>query len=157
MRRLLAILGMAALMGAVLCAGAHSAAAQRGGSGGGGGGRSGGRTPLVFDYAPQIGKYTPTASGSFLISTYVTTLSIDLKLSTVDLPDDTQLTITVYARDYFNSAPWPTQLAGTMTILGRKCFLNSSALWTTAPGRLPVITSVVVTAPDGTVIVSGHP
>lgn len=119
--------------------------------------RTGGRTALVFDYAPELNGRVPQCSGSIQVTTYVTTVSVDLKLSNVELPDNTTLYVTAYAVDYFNGNPWPSVLAGTLTVSSRKGALNSGSLYITGPGLLPLITYVVVTDENGNVIVSGHP
>jgi hypothetical protein len=138
-----------------------NAAAQRGGSGGGGGGgslsRGGGRYNLTFDYAPPIDGVAPRCVGSYSISTYVTTLNVTVKASRVNLPDNTPLAVLVEARDYYTGMPWPTIYAGTAYVTAQNADLTVLSLYVTSPGGLPNVTRVSMVAPDGTVIVSGHP
>ena len=160
MRKFLGLMSELALICAALCVLCVPTLAQRGGGGGGGGGgsaRHGGKFNLIFDYALPINGRTPVCSGAYGITTYVTTLSLDIRLSSCDLPDGTLLTVTVHANDYYTGAPWVPKVAGTMTLNAHAATLVVSELWTTPSGGLPVISSVVITAPDGTILVSGHP
>ena len=47
--------------------------------------------------------------------------------------------------------------AGIMTLSRGRGMLLNTALWTTAPRGIPVVTSVVITAPNGAVIAVGSP
>ena len=129
-----------------------------GGTGGGGGNaRHGGKYNIVWDAAQPISGKTPRAIGAVNVSTYVTTINLDVRLLSVNLPDNTPLTVTVYANDYFTGLPWLTKTAGTIYLNGQGGLLSVGALWVTASGFLPIVTTVVVTQADGTVVVSGHP
>ncbi len=130
-----------------------------GGSGGGGGGsaRHGGKYSIIWDAAQPIKGKTPTAVGAVNVSTYITTINLNVRLSSVDLPDKTQLTVTVEAKDYFTGLPWASKTAGTIVLTGQAGSLTVPSLWVTAAGYVPVVTHVVITKADGTVIISGHP
>lgn len=135
------------------------ASAQKGGGGGGGGGSSriGGTSNIVWDTPPLINGKLPRVVGQVNVSTYITTINLDVRLSSVNLPDNTLLTVTVYANDYFTGLPWLTKDAGTITIKGQTSSLTVAALWVTAPRFLPIVTRVVVTKADGTVVAGGKP
>ncbi len=153
------LFGGLALAYLLMCGLTGTASAQRGGSGGGGGGsaRHGGNYNIVWDTPQPINGRTPRAVGSVNVSTYVAVINMDVKLSSINLPDNTPLTVTVHARDYFTGLPWITKNAGTITVNAQSGSLVVSSLWVTAPGFLPVVTSVVVTEQDGTIVVSGKP
>lgn len=151
----LAALSLAACLGILMLS--VPAAAQRSGGGGGGGNRGGGRYGLVFNYALPINGRAPVCSGTASISTYVTTLNISLKVSSCDLPDGTPLTVVVDAVDYYSGQPWPTTFAGSVVLTSRRGSLTTSSRYVTSPGGVPIITAVTLLAPDGTVVLSGHP
>lgn len=136
---------------------ATTGAQRSGGGGGGGNARHGGRYSLIFDYAPEINGRAPVCRGTYGLTTYITTLSLDIRVSSCNLPDGTPLTVTAYANDYYNGTPWEPKVAGTMTVSGGSCALTASSVWTTPAGGLPTLTSVVVTDPNGNVVLSGHP
>lgn len=152
----LAALSLAACLG-VLMLGVPASAQRSGGGGGGGGNRGGGRYGLVFDYALPINGSTPVCVGSATISTYVTTLNVSLKVSSCDLPNGTPLTVVVDAVDWYTGQPWATTIAGSIVVADRRGTLVTSSLYVTPPGGVPVITSVTLLAPDGTVVLHGHP
>lgn len=156
------LLGLVALLGLLVTGMSSPAQAQKGGSGGGGGtsgggGRHGGRYNILWDAAQPINGQTPRAVGAINISTYVTTVNLDVRLSSVNLPDNTELTVTVNAKDYYTGLPWLSRNAGTITLNRQSGSLTVASLWVTAPGFLPIITTVVVTKADGTVVITGHP
>lgn len=168
MKRGFSVFGLMALMGLLVSGLSAPVAAQQGGSGGGGGngggGNSGSSSPvqhggkynIIWDTPQSINGKMPKSVGSVSISTYVTTLSLDARLSSINLPDNTQLTVTVYANDLFTGLPWTPKVAGIITLAGQSGSLTIASLWVTAAGKLPSVTSVVVTQADGTVVVSGH-
>lgn len=141
---------------------AGSALAQKSGGGGGGnagggaGGRHGGNFNINWDFIQPFENHLPKCVGSEHVTTYVTTLSVDIRMSNLYLADNTVLTITVYAKDYFSGAPWTPKVAGTMAVNAHSATFATTELWTTAAGGLPVVTAVVVTLPDGTIVASGH-
>lgn len=128
-----------------------------GGLGGGGLARRGGRTGLNFSASGPINGVVPRCAGTVSISTYVTILTIDLLAGSLNLPDGTQLEVTVLANDFFTGRPWPAVDGGTMSVLGKKAALHSGPLYVTSPGGLPVITGVIVSLPDGTIVFTGRP
>lgn len=158
MKKLLELLRIAALTCAalgILCA---PVLGQRGGSGGGGStARHGGNYNVIWDPSEPINGRIPKSVGSVGVSTYVAVLNVSVRLSSVNLPDNTELTVTVYSKDYFTGKPWPSKVAGTITLLANSGVLPSTTFWITTPGFLPVVTSVVVTEADGTIVASGHP
>jgi hypothetical protein len=162
MKQISKLFGVLTVLCLLMSALTAPALAQKGGSGGGGGGggstaRHGGNYNIIWDAAQSIGGKTPSAVGSINVSTYVAVINMDVKVTSVNLPDNTPLTVTVYANDYFTGLPWITQNAGTITLIGQKGTLVVPALWVTAPGFLPIVTRIVVTQADGTVVVSGRP
>ncbi len=116
-----------------------------------------GTTPIRWDTPQPINGVTPVAVGGVNISTYITTINLDVRLTSVKLPDNTPLTVTVYANDYFTGLPWLTKTAGTITLVHQRGSLLVSSLWVTAPRFLPIVTRVEVTRADGTIVVSGKP
>ncbi len=170
MKRGYDMMGFAALLGLLASGIAMPVLAQNGGgggnTGGGGGGgntggganaRHGGKYNIIWDAAQPISGRTPRAIGAVNVSTYVTTINLDVRLIGVNLPDNTPLTVTAYAMDYFTGLPWFSQNAGTIYLNGQGGSLLVPGLWVTAPGYLPIVTGVVVTQADGTVVISGHP
>ena len=157
LKKIFGLLVLLAFLCSALSVTSLPAFAQRGGGGGGPVARHGGRYNLLFDYVLPINGRSPVYSGSYGITTYITTLSLNIRISSCELPDNTPLTVTVYANDYYTGAPWVPRVAGTMTVISRSASLTVSELWTTPAGGLPVISSIVITAPDGTVVASGHP
>jgi hypothetical protein len=158
------VFGVMTLMGLLMSGLSAPALAQKGGSGGaggtGGGGstaRHGGKYSIVWDAAQPINGKTSKATGAVNVSTYVAIINLDVRLSSVNLPDNTPLTVTVYANDYFTGLPWLSKTAGTITLSGQGGSLTAPSLWVTAPGFLPIVTRVVVTQANGAVVVSGHP
>jgi len=150
--------GSSANSGGVNAGGASAGGANSGGLGGGGlgGGRVAGRTSLTFAAQESFGGVTPQCKGTVGITTYITTVTLDLLASQVSLPDGSQLKVTVNAIDYFTLKPWTPLDAGSITLTGGKGRLTVPSLVTTAPGRVPVVTSVVVSAPDGSILFIGH-
>jgi hypothetical protein len=152
------LFGLMALAGLLMSGLSAPALAQNGGGGGGGSAvRHGARYNVIWNTPQPIGGKTPKAVGAVNVSTYVTTINMDVRLSSVNLPDNTPLTVTVYAKDYFTGLPWLTKTAGTITLNAQNGSLTVAALWVTAQGFLPVVTTIVVTQADGTVVISGHP
>ncbi len=127
-----------------------------GGSGGGGSARKGGRFGMTWTSQLENGRM-PVVSGTCSITTYVTMMSVDISVGQLEFPDGTQLIVTAYANSYFTGLPVPPQVAGVMTLVGKKAKLSSLALWTSSPGQLPYLTSVVITDLDGNVISVGTP
>src|SRR5450631_479219 len=93
----------------LLCCAASSllsspALAQKGGGGGGNSGgttaRHGGNYNINWDPIQPINGHTPKAVGSVGVSTYVAVLDVSVRLSAVYLPDNTELTVTVYSKDF---------------------------------------------------------
>lgn len=160
MRKVMGLIGVMALLCVALTGACRQAMAQGGGNGGGnsgGGGRHGGHYNIQWNPSQPINGRVPKAVGSVGVSTYVAVLDASVRLSSVDLPDNTLLTVTVYSKDYFTGATWPSKVVGTISIVGGSGVLPTTVFWITTPGFLPVVTSVVVTRADGTVVASGHP
>ena len=156
MKRFFGLLGMMAVLVAAVSLSATAANAQRGGGGGGGGSRTGGRYTLVFNPASQYGKYTPQGKGTYSLSSYVSVLSVSMKLQSIDLPDNSQLTVTAYGTEWLTGRPLVASV-GTMTIFARSATMSSGIAWETGAGLLPILTKIVVTAPDGTILLTAHP
>ena len=82
-----------------------------------------------------------------------------MKVSNVNLPDGMQLDGYANATEWF-SLITPVQVkikAGTMSLLARKGVLDLTAIAIAPSGFLPDLSSVVVVAPDGSIVMSGHP
>ena len=156
MRKSIGVLGMIALLCLSFIVNGNIAGAQRSGGGGGGGSRAGG-TNLIFDYCPAINGRIPIGTGNITITTYVTTVNLNIKSSNVDLPDNTELTVTVFAKDWITGKPWAPKVAGTMSLLGRKGALQALNVYQTAAGLVPIVSSIVITDPNGNVVMSWNP
>ncbi len=153
MKKILSILGVVAIMFGSVAVTTQSVEAQnRGGKV-----RRGGASKLIFDNCPARNGRVPSGAGNLTITTYVTSVDLNVHCSNIDLPDGTVLTVTVYANDWFTGQPWAPRQAGTITVASRKGQLQSLGVYQTAIGAVPIVKSIVVTAPDGTFIMSGHP
>ena len=74
-----------------------------------------------------------------------------------DLPDGTLVFATVYSRDYYTGLPWAPMVGGAGSMLSGAISFHNPNVVTTGVFGLPVVTSVVLTLADGTVVFSGHP
>ena len=157
MKKILGFVALIALCMALFGSNGTVAYAQRGGGGGGSSARKGGASNLIFDNCPAIENRIPSGSGVLTVTTYVTTVNLNIRVTNVSLPDNTELTVTVYARDWFTGLPWEPRVAGTISLSGRKGQMQALGVYQTAPGLVPIVTSIVITDFDGNVVMSGHP
>lgn len=157
-------------VGLIMALGTANFATASGGSGGGGGGsssggggnsggigRHGGSFNLSYS---QVGPTVGTRSsciGGYNLTTYVTTLSLDWKCTSLPFDDGTEIDTLVFTIDYFNGTPWPVLDAGSTTVSGGKAILRNPNVVTTGINGLPVMQSVVLTLADGTPIFVGVP
>ena len=157
MRSLRSLVGLVAAIGCAMLILCGPVLAQRSGGGGGGGGkRTGGRYNVLWDNINSSYGAKQKWNGAVNVSTYITTLYVSMKVQNIDLPDNTVLTVTVYAKDWWSGLPWEPKVGGTFSVLLGAGALTTSQVWVTASGGIPLVTKIEVSAPDGTVIATGH-
>ncbi len=153
---------------ALMTLGAGQAQAQRGGSGGGGGG--GGSTvntatPLLFNYIASINGATPSCSGDFTLTNSIpgyytwSTVNISVKAKSLNLPDNTTLTVTIYTSDKVTGEIFaPVQMAPMVVLKQVGTARSATSIFNyTANQIVRQLDWVVVTTADGTVVFSAHP
>ena len=157
MKKAIGIFGIFALLCLSFATIGNRAEAQRSGGGSGGGASRAGARSLIFDNCPALNGRIPSGSGNETITSYQTTDSLNMKLSNIDLPDNSELTVTVLAKDWLTGAALAPTVAGKVTLLARKGAFIGVVFLSANFRILPVVTSIVITDENGAFIMSGHP